>query len=121
MRADNLSYGACKRLEIARAVAQEPAILLLDEPAAGLNPAETEDLAKRLERICAERGIGILLIDHDLRFVNRLSSRIIVMNRGQIISEGAPEEVRADPAVIEAYIGKGRTAKAAAMTDPHST
>ena len=100
MRADSLPYGARKRLEIARALAQEPAILLLDEPAAGMNPAETEDLANRLERTCLKRGIGILLIDHDLRFVNRLSSRIIVMNRGQKITEGTPEEVRADPAVI---------------------
>ena len=121
MRADNLPYGARKRLEIARALAQEPVILLLDEPAAGLNPVETEDLAERLETICAQRGIGILLIDHDLRFVNRLSSRIIVMNRGHKISEGSPQEVRADPAVIEAYIGKGRTAQAAAMSNSHRT
>jgi len=117
MRADSLPYGARKRLEIARALAQEPAFLLLDEPAAGMNPSETEDLADRLETACAERGIGILLIDHDLRFVNRLSSRIVVMNRGQKITEGTPEEVRADHAVIEAYIGKGRTAKAAAVND----
>ena len=121
MRADSLPYGARKRLEIARALAQEPAILLLDEPAAGMNPSETEDLADRLERTCLKRGIGILLIDHDLRFVNRLSSRIIVMNRGQKITEGTPEEVRADPAVIEAYIGKGRTAKAAAKIETSQT
>lgn len=117
LRADGLPYGARKRLEIARALAQEPSILLLDEPAAGMNPSETEDLAARLEATCQQRGIGILLIDHDLRFVNRLSSRIVVMNRGRKIAEGTPEEVRADPAVIEAYIGRGRTAKAAALHD----
>lgn len=118
-RADALPYGARKRLEIARSLAQEPSMLLLDEPAAGMNPAETEDLADRLQQVKDERGLGILLIDHDLRFVNRLSSRIVVMNRGRVIAEGAPEEVRADPAVIEAYIGRGRTA--AAAQDPDKT
>ncbi|MGZ2258775.1 branched-chain amino acid ABC transporter ATP-binding protein/permease [Roseobacter sp. A03A-229] len=113
MRAENLSYGARKRLEIARALAQDPAILLLDEPAAGMNPAETSDLAERLIRIRESRNIGILLIDHDLRFVNRLCSHIVVMNRGQKIAEGSPEEVRANPDVVEAYIGRGRSAQAA--------
>ena len=112
MRAENLPYGARKRLEIARALAQGPAILLLDEPAAGMNPAETDDLADRLIRIREDRNIGILLIDHDLRFVNRLCSHIVVMNRGEKIAEGSPEEVRADPQVIEAYIGRGRVARA---------
>ncbi|MBC6405905.1 MAG: branched-chain amino acid ABC transporter ATP-binding protein/permease [Rhodospirillales bacterium] len=113
MRAENLPYGARKRLEIARALAQEPAILLLDEPAAGMNPAETDDLADRLETIGRDRNIGILLIDHDLKFVNRLSARIVVMNRGQKVAEGTPEKVRADVRVIEAYIGRGRTARVA--------
>jgi branched-chain amino acid transport system permease protein len=115
-RADALPYGARKRLEVARALAQEPAILLLDEPAAGMNPAETDDLADRLIRVRDERGIGILLIDHDLRFVNRLSSWTVVMNRGTLIAQGTPEDVRADPAVIEAYIGRGRTAAAVAQS-----
>ena len=113
-RADALSYGARKRLEVARAIAQEPSILLLDEPAAGMNPAETDDLADRLIRIRDERGIGILLIDHDLRFVNRLSGWTVVMNRGTLIAQGVPEDVRKDAAVIEAYIGRGRTAAAVA-------
>ena len=113
MHAGDLSYGAQKRLEIARALAQEPAILLLDEPAAGMNPSETENLANRLEQMAQTRGIGMLLIDHDLRFVNRLSEWIVVMNRGQLIAQGIPEEIRANPKVIEAYIGKGRTAASA--------
>lgn len=120
-RAEALSYGARKRLEVARAIAQEPSILLLDEPAAGMNPAETDDLADRLIRIRDERGIGILLIDHDLRFVNRLSSWTVVMNRGTMIAQGAPEIVREDPAVIEAYIGRGRTAAAVAMKTTEET
>lgn len=113
-QAMSLPYGARKRLEIARALAQEPKILLLDEPAAGMNPTETDDLADRLEQVAQERGIGILLIDHDLHFVNRLSKRIVVMNRGLLIAHGTPEEVRDDPAVVEAYIGRGRTAAHAA-------
>ena len=114
-RADNLPYGARKRLETARALAQDPAMLLLDEPAAGMNPAETDDLADRLIEIGQTRGIGILLIDHDLKFVNRLSERIIVMNRGSVIAQGTPEEVRQNPNVVEAYIGRGRTSQNAAL------
>ena len=113
MRAEHLPYGARKRLEVARALAQEPRILLLDEPAAGMDPSETDDLADRLERTLRDRNIGILLIDHDLKFVDRLSARIVVMNRGRKIAEGTPEEIRADARVIEAYIGRGRSARAA--------
>ncbi|QBX99906.1 branched-chain amino acid ABC transporter ATP-binding protein/permease [Rhodophyticola sp. CCM32] len=112
-RADSLPYGARKRLEIARALAQDPKVLLLDEPAAGMNPAETDDLADRLTEVGAIRGIGILLIDHDLQFVNRLSDWIVVMHQGVVIAQGTPEDVRANPSVIEAYIGRGRTAKKA--------
>lgn len=116
-RADSLPYGARKRLEIARALAQDPKVLLLDEPAAGMNPAETDDLADRLTAVGKTRGIGILLIDHDLRFVNRLSDWIVVMHQGGVIAQGTPEDVRANPTVIEAYIGKGRTAQKAAITN----
>ena len=117
-KADALPYGARKRLEIARSLAQNPSMILLDEPAAGMNPAETDDLADRLARAGEDRGVGMLLIDHDLRFVNRMSSRILVMNRGQVIAAGEPAEIRADPAVIEAYIGRGRSAAhAETMTD----
>jgi branched-chain amino acid transport system permease protein len=108
-----LPYGARKRLEIARCLALEPGMILLDEPAAGMNPEETADLAGRLRRLTEERRIGLLLIDHDLDFVNRLSSSIVVMNRGAVIADGTPQEVRADPAVIEAYIGRGRTRRTA--------
>ena len=107
-----LPYGARKRLEIARCLASGPSLILLDEPAAGMNPDETADLGERLKRLTAERGIGLLLIDHDLEFVNRLSSSIVVMNRGKVIASGTPEAIRQDPAVIEAYIGRGRARRA---------
>ncbi|WP_281972775.1 ABC transporter permease subunit [Ruegeria faecimaris] len=116
-RADGLPYGARKRLEIARALAQDPKILLLDEPAAGMNPSETDDLADRLIKVGKTRGIGVLLIDHDLRFVNRLSDWIVVMHQGGVIAQGTPEDVRANPKVIEAYIGKGRTAQKAEISE----
>ncbi|MEO1105409.1 MAG: hypothetical protein AAFW98_17015, partial [Pseudomonadota bacterium] len=99
---------ARKRLEIARCLAMEPALILLDEPAAGMNPEETSDLADRLTHLTEERGIGLLLIDHDLEFVNRLSSSIVVINRGAVIASGTPEVIREDDKVIEAYIGRGR-------------
>ena len=103
--ARNLPYGAQRRLEIARALATEPFLLLLDEPAAGMNPQETEALVSLIREICKE-GHSILLIEHDMKLVMSLSDRIFVMDYGKKIAEGTPEEVRSNPAVIKAYLGE---------------
>ena len=102
---DALPYGARRRLEIARALATKPRFLLLDEPAAGMNPEETADLAKRLKVLPEQRGLGLLVIDHDLKFVMSLCDHVIVLNRGQLIANDTPSNVQKNPAVIEAYIG----------------
>ena len=107
-RAEGFAYGDRRRLEIARALALSPAFLLLDEPAAGMNPAETDRLIETLERLKAERDLGILVVEHDMRLIMRLSDRMVVLNKGQKIAEGSPDAVRADPLVIEAYIGSKR-------------
>jgi branched-chain amino acid transport system ATP-binding protein len=103
--AKKLPYGAQRRLEIARALATEPLLLLLDEPAAGMNPQETLELIDLIREI-AEDGLSILLIEHDMKLVMSLSHRIFVMDYGKKIAQGEPKEIRANPAVIKAYLGE---------------
>ena len=104
--AGNLPYGAQRRLEIARAMCTDPALLCLDEPAAGLNARETGELMALLRAIRDETGIGILLIEHDMRLVMGVSDRVVVLNYGQKIADGPPDAVRHDAAVIKAYLGE---------------
>lgn len=102
----NLPYGAQRRLEIARALATEPALLLLDEPAAGMNPQETEALKHLVLRLRDEKGVAILLIEHDMSMVMSLSERIYVMEYGCLIAQGDPRAISSDPRVIKAYLGE---------------
>jgi branched-chain amino acid transport system ATP-binding protein len=102
--AGGLPYGALKRLEIARALATEPKILLLDEPAAGCNPTETEEVDAVIKKIAAQ-GIAVVLVEHDMRMVMNISSRIHVLDRARTLAEGTAEAVRANPAVMAAYLG----------------
>lgn len=105
---ESMPFGALKRLEIARALAAEPKIILLDEPAAGLNPSETEEINTLIREI-ADAGTAIILVSHDMKMVMNISNRILVLNHGMTLALGNPTEIRSNPEVLEAYLGSDKT------------